>query len=132
MKCLWWIWHSYTFLYFSEICARLWLKIALQGSFGGKKKNYENLDFQATFLKQKRKSATKKVYLSLINLSLAYIVQLHISWKYVHAFHRQWPPKFHLEVQKSENLAFLRLFSKAKTEECYRKEWFASDKFGIS
>ena len=41
----------------------------------------------AFILKQKLSSATKKIGVSLSNLAFLYYVQLHIFWKYVHAFY---------------------------------------------
>ena len=63
-----------------EAVARVSLKLVTKGSFRGEE-NLENLDSQAIFLKQKRRSATEKIDLSLINLALVYLIQLHIFWK---------------------------------------------------
>ena len=62
---------------FLEVGACVSLKVATKWSFGGEE-NYENLDLQAIFLKQKRSSAAENIDLSLTNLALVYLVQLHI------------------------------------------------------
>ena len=59
-----------------EVVAPVLLKAAIKASLISKT-NAENLDFQATFLKQKGKIASKKFG----------VTQHHIFWKWVHAFH---------------------------------------------
>ena len=63
--------------YFLELGACLSLKLATKQSFRDKK-NYVNLDLQAIFLKQKRRSATKKIEVSLKNLECSCLAQKHI------------------------------------------------------
>ena len=58
--------------YFLEVGARVLLKVAAKELF---------------FSRKKRRSATKKLEMFLINLALLYLVQLHIFWKSVYAFH---------------------------------------------
>ena len=69
---------------FLQVGAQVSLKVASEGSFGGKK-NSEKLRFLDCFPKQKRKSATKKFEIFLIILASLYIVQLYIFWNSVHA-----------------------------------------------
>ena len=47
----------------------------------------EKSDFQATYLKQKWRSATKTNEVTVKNLTWSYLAQLHIFWKLVHASH---------------------------------------------
>ena len=54
---------------FLEVGARVSLKVATKGFFRGKK-NSENLAFLIIFVKQKRRSATKKSEMFLMNLAL--------------------------------------------------------------
>ena len=63
----------YPITYFLEVGPCVLLKLANKWSFRGEE-NYENLDFQAAFLKQKRRSANEKISLPLINLALLYLV----------------------------------------------------------
>ena len=72
--------------YFLEILARLSIKVATKVS-SRVKINSQILDFKAVFPKQKRRSATKKLEMFQINLTSIYVIQLHISWKSVHALH---------------------------------------------
>ena len=67
-------------MYHLEVRAPASLKAGTKASLRGKK-NSENLDFQATFLKQKRGSKTKKIDVSAIDLASLYLVQLRIFWK---------------------------------------------------
>ena len=57
------------------------LKATTKASLKCRKKISENLEFQAIFLKQKRRSATKKVEESDIDLASLYLVQPQIFWK---------------------------------------------------
>ena len=62
--------------YFLDVGALVSLKVTTKTSF--RDKNYfENLDFQGNFLKQQRRSATKKIKVSTIDLVLSYLVQVH-------------------------------------------------------
>ena len=72
--------------YFLEVGARVSLKVTAKKFFRGKRVRKFSL-FKAIILKQKFKSATEKNGVPLINLALLYLVQLHIFWKWVHAFH---------------------------------------------
>ena len=54
--------------YFLEVGVRVSLKVVSKGSFRGEE-NYENLDFQAIFLNQKRRSANGKIEVSAIDLA---------------------------------------------------------------
>ena len=63
---------------FLKVRARFSLKVATKGS--ARSKNTENLDFYVVFPKQKRRSATKKFEMFLINLASLSLVQLHIFW----------------------------------------------------
>ena len=66
--------------YHLEVRAPASLKAGTKASLRGKT-NSENFDFQATVLKQKRRSKTKKTDMSATNLASLYLVQLHIFWK---------------------------------------------------
>ena len=63
----------YSITYFLEVGPCVSLKLANKWSFRDEE-NYENLDFQAVFLKQKRRSANEKICLPLINLALLHLV----------------------------------------------------------
>ena len=67
-------------MYHLEVRAPASLKAGTKASLRGKT-NSENFDFQATFLKRKRRSKTKKTDMSATNLASLYLVQLHIFWK---------------------------------------------------
>ena len=69
-----------------EVGARISLNAATKGFIAGKKSS-ENLDFSVAFLVQKRKSATKKFEIFFINLASLKVLELHVFWKSVHAFH---------------------------------------------
>ena len=62
--------------YFLEVSANVQLKVATKGSFTGKKIQKFSI-FEAFLLKQKRRSATKIIEVSLMNLALLYLAQLH-------------------------------------------------------
>ena len=66
--------------YFLEVSAHVPLKVTTKVSFRGKKIQKFSI-FEALLLKQKRRSATKILEMSLMNLALIYLVQLHIVWK---------------------------------------------------
>ena len=70
--------------YFLEVSAHVSLKVATKVCLRVKK-NSENLYFLVVFLKEKRKSVTKEIEVSLRNL--LYFFQLHIFLKKVHVFH---------------------------------------------
>ena len=83
----------WTTTHFLEEGVRVSLKVATKGALRGKKtlKIHE----------------TKKFETFLINMASLYLVQLHIFWKEVRAFHWKQLPKGLLEVKKnSENLDF--------------------------
>ena len=71
--------------YFLEVSARLSLKVVTKASFRGKEVLKFSI-FKVFFLKQKRRSATKNNEVPLMNLTLLYLVQLHIFWKLVQVF----------------------------------------------
>ena len=71
--------------YFPKVSAHLSLKVVTKVSFRGKEILKFSI-FKVFFLKQKRRSATKNNEVPLMNLTLLYLVQLHIFWKLVHVF----------------------------------------------
>ena len=71
--------------YFLEVSAHLSLKVVTKASFRGKEVLKFSI-FKVFFLKQKRRSATKNNEVPLMNLTLLYLVQLHIFWKLVQVF----------------------------------------------
>ena len=84
--------------YFLEVCAQVSLKVATKGSFGGEK-ILKLSNFKVIFLKQKRRSVTKKwgVFVKfgiIIPYSSIYFLEVSadISFKVV--------TKFLLEVKK--------------------------------
>ena len=117
--------------YFLQVSAHVSLKVATKGYFRGKK-NSETLDIWLVFLKEKRRSAIKKIEVSLTNLALLSLAQQHILWKQVHVFHFKSPPKHVLEVKKLWKFRFWGCFSIAKTEECDQRNWSFSEMFGIT
>ena len=114
--------------YFLEVSAHVSLKVATKVCLRVKK-NSENLYFLVVFLKEKRKSVTKEIEVSLRNL--LYFFQLHIFLKKVHVFHWKQPPKGFLEVKKLWKFRFYSCSSKTKTEECNQKIWNFSAKSGM-
>ena len=74
-------------------------------------KNSENLGFQATFLTQKQRSASKKIGVSLIHLESLPLPQLYIILKWVHPFRSTQPPKLLLNVKNLRKSTFLGHFS---------------------
>ena len=66
--------------YFLELSAHVSLIVATKVSFKGRKIQKFSI-VNAFFLEQKRKSANKKFGVLLINLTLLYLVKLHILWK---------------------------------------------------
>ena len=66
--------------HFLEVSAYFSPKVTTNGSFRDKKKQKFST-FKAIFGNLKRRCETKKIDLSLINLELVYLVQLHIFWK---------------------------------------------------
>ena len=63
--------------YFLEVSAHASLKVATENSYTGKKIQKLSI-LKFFFLKKKRKNATKKIEVSLINLPSLYLVQSHI------------------------------------------------------
>ena len=57
-----------------------------QGSFRGKWTSKISI-FKAIILKQKRRSATKEIYIFVLILERLYLEKVHIFWEWVHAFH---------------------------------------------
>ena len=70
---------------FPKVSAHLSLKVVTKASFRGKEILKFSI-FKVFFLNQKRRSATKNNEMSLMNLTLLYLAQLHIFWKLVHVF----------------------------------------------
>ena len=62
----------------------------------------KNVNFQGTFLKQKRSSVTMKIRVSLRDLELLNLAQLHFLFNWVHAFHRTQSPKHFLQLKNSK------------------------------
>ena len=72
--------------YFLEVIATISLKVLTRDFFRSKKFQRFNI-FEAFFLKQKLTSATQNIEVYLMNLELVYLVQLHIFWNKMNAFH---------------------------------------------
>ena len=68
-----------------EVSAHISLKIARESFLEAK--ILRKFWFLGTFLKQKRRGATKTIGVTVINLAWLCLVQPHIVWKWVHAFH---------------------------------------------
>ena len=95
--------------YFLEVSAHVSLKVTIKGSFRDKKIRKFSI-FQDIFLNQKRRNATEKIYLSLINLILVYLAQLYIFWKQLLTFHWKQPPKALLEVKKIRKFSTFKAY----------------------
>ena len=81
-------WHYYTFLrsiFSGSRCTRF-IESSHQSFFRGKKAVKFQI-FRLLFLRQKRRSATKKIRVYLINSELSPFAQLHFIWKWVHLLH---------------------------------------------
>ena len=76
--------------------------------------------FRLLFLRQKRRNATNKIGVSLINLNLLPLAQLYITWMWVHPFHYKQPPK-PLKLKNSVNLDFQATFLKQKRRSATKK-----------
>ena len=64
---------------FLEVSAHVSLKVATKGSFRSKE-IWKFAILKAFLLKKKRRSVTKNIEVSLINLALLYLAQLHFFW----------------------------------------------------
>ena len=71
--------------YFMEVSAHVSPKVATKSSF--REKIIENLIFLKLFFQRKNGEVRPERLECLINLALLYLAQLHILWKWVHAFH---------------------------------------------
>ena len=69
--------------YFLEVSAHVSIKVVTSNSFKDKK----YLEYWIIYLKVKRRNATKKSKVSLINSKFPYPVEMHIIWNLVHTFH---------------------------------------------
>ena len=96
---------------FLEVGARLSLKVATKGSIRGKK-NSENLEMKITFLKQKRRSPTKKIDVSLIHLELLALLSYISSENGCACFTQTSHESFFWWQKNSENLHFYATFPK--------------------
>ena len=65
-------------IFFLKVSAHVLLKLAVKGFI--KSKKLENVHFWATFLKQKRRSAAKKIEVP-IDLTSLDLAQLHVTRK---------------------------------------------------
>ena len=65
--------------YFLQVSVHVSIKVVTSNSFKDKK-NLEYLDFWIICLKVKRRNATKKSKVSLINWKCQYPVEMHIIW----------------------------------------------------
>ena len=106
--------------YFLEAGVRVSLKAATKGSLGGKKKS-ENLDFTVVFLKQKRRSVSKK-YRSLFAKSGMLLLGSDTCFLKVCArVSLKVATKWCLRCKKNSKFRFLGCFSEVKTGECDQK-----------
>lgn len=112
-----WTFILYPTTHVLKVSAHVSLKSATKSSFRFK----EILKFsiiKSIFLNSKWSSATRKIGVSFSNFASLYYVQLHIFWKYVHAFNWKQSPKVLLAVKKFRKLRFLHYFPKKETVEC--------------
>ena len=66
--------------YFLEVSARVSYRVATNGLFRDKKSSKISI-FDAIITKQKRRRATKTIYVFERISEYSYLVQLHIFWK---------------------------------------------------
>ena len=110
------------------------LIVATNRYFRGIKKLPKIRYFDTILLMQKRWSATKVNDAFLINLEQLYLLQLCISWNWVHTFHctvslKKCTTMVLLEVKEPTSSTFFMLLFLSKTEECDQSNWFLSNNF---
>ena len=106
--------------YFLEVSAHVSIKVVTSNSFKDKK-NLEYLDFWIIYLKVKRRNATKKSKVSLINSKFPYPVEMHIIWNLVHTFHLRQALKIPLEGKKIPKFSIAKAFLR-------KQEWRSVNK----